>query len=290
MNLDSLEAFVEFSSLLNFTHAAERLNISQPALHVKIKKLSQELGVNLYTKQGRTLILTPHGEELARFGREVQDRRDDFLQTLVQGHSGRPVVLAAGAGSYLYLLGPALRHFQSQSNPGLRLLTCDATQTLEALRAGQAHMGVTVPDAVPPDMRAELIHSAPVSLVIPRDHAMARRRYLKPSDLNGLSLIVPPLGAPFRATVNRTLEAHEVVWRVAVEASGWELMLHFASLGLGATLVNGCCRIPDELRAIPIRGLPPANYYLLCKRTLAFTAAQQSLYDAILKAPTAIAK
>lgn len=281
MNLDSLEAFVVFSETLNFTRAAQRLNISQPALHVKIKKLSQELGVPLYSKKGRTLELSPYGTELARFGRETSTHIEGFLQTLLQGHQTQPVVLAAGAGCYLYLLGEALGNFQKSEHPGLRLLTADATSTVDLLRSGQAHMGVTVLETVPPDLKSELLYQAPGTLVVPREHPLARHKTLPLSKLDGISLIVPPVGKPFRSVVTRTLASGEVSWRVAVEASGWELMLHFVQLGLGAALVNGCCRIPDSLKAIPVQGFPTANYYLLSKRTLALSPHQQLLYDQI---------
>lgn len=281
VNSDSLEAFVEFSKVLNFTRAAESLSISQPALHVKIKKLSQELGVPLYSKKGRTLSLTPYGVELARFGRESRAQTEVFLQTLVQGHHSQTVVLAAGSGAYLYLLGGALSRFRECEAGDLRLLTANATRTVDLVRTGEAHMGVTVLESVPPDLQAVLIHRAPGTLVVPKSHPLARRKSLSVTHLEGLGLIVPPLGMPFRGVVGRTLESRQVNWRVAVEASGWELMIHFAELGLGVAIVNGCCRLPSGLRAIPIREFPVAKYYLLNKRTLAFSEAQQHLYEEI---------
>ena len=66
LNLDALYAFTVFSETRNFTRAAETLHISQPALHVKIKKLSEELGVPIYTKSGRELVLTSYGKALVR--------------------------------------------------------------------------------------------------------------------------------------------------------------------------------------------------------------------------------
>lgn len=281
MNYDALYAFVEFSRSLNFTHAAEILSISQPALHVKIKKLSQELGVPLYVKRGRVLELTPHGVELARFGKESEAQTEAFLSSLMQSSRPEQVVLAAGAGSYRYLLGPALSGFGGEK---LRLLTTDTPQTLELIRTGEAHMGVTVLESEPADLEALPIHTAQAQLIVPRAHPLARRRRLRLSDLSGLGLIVPPLGRPFRSAVSRILAAHEVPWRVAVEASGWELMMHFASLGLGVTIVNGCCEVPRGLKGIPIQGFPPVRYYLVKKRTFPFSVEQQRLYQRIAQA------
>src|ERR1051326_5711131 len=111
IDLDSLWSFAVFAEHRNFTRASELLHISQPALHVKIRKLADALRVPLYRKIGRRLELTEQGKKVAAFGREMRDRSDGFVQALVSGEADQPVVLAAGEGAFLYLLGPALRRF-----------------------------------------------------------------------------------------------------------------------------------------------------------------------------------
>ena len=59
MRADWLQAFLTFSETMNFTRAAAGLNISQPALHVKVGKLAEWAGQPLYRKAGRNLVLTP---------------------------------------------------------------------------------------------------------------------------------------------------------------------------------------------------------------------------------------
>src|SRR5262245_34474491 len=149
LSTDSLEAFVVFSETRNFTHAAAQLRISQPALHVKIKGLAEQLGVPLYVREGRELKLTKHGIELARFGREAQSQMDRFVEELLGGTEQQPVILAAGAGCYLYLLGDAIRKFRQKSSCPLKLVTADRTQTLDLIVSGQCHMGVTALDSSP---------------------------------------------------------------------------------------------------------------------------------------------
>jgi DNA-binding transcriptional LysR family regulator len=48
-----LTSFIAFAEELNFTRAAARLHISQPAFHVQIRKLAEALGVTLYERAGR---------------------------------------------------------------------------------------------------------------------------------------------------------------------------------------------------------------------------------------------
>jgi len=174
MEFTDLEAFVEFSKTMNFTRAAEALHISQPALHRKVQKLSKEIGVPLYSKSGRVLSLTAYGIEVARFGRETRSHVDGFLDTLVGSRSDQPVILAAGSGCYLYILGEPLRSFQKEQSSGLQLLTTNAEQTVDKLRSGEAHLGVTVLDTVPPDLTETKLYSAPGLLVVSKDHPLAR--------------------------------------------------------------------------------------------------------------------
>ena len=56
VSADALASFAVFADHLNFTRAAEELHISQPALHVKVRKLSESLGRPLYRRAGRRLL------------------------------------------------------------------------------------------------------------------------------------------------------------------------------------------------------------------------------------------
>jgi DNA-binding transcriptional LysR family regulator len=72
---DALASFAVFAEHLNLTRAAAELRISQPSLHVKIRKLADRLGRPLYRRDGRRFELTPGGVAVARFAREQQERR-----------------------------------------------------------------------------------------------------------------------------------------------------------------------------------------------------------------------
>ena len=100
------------------------MHVSQPALHTRIRKLEARLGTSLYVKHGRLLQLTEAGERLAAFANDSRDRAADFLGTL-DAAPPRPLVLMAGSGTYLYLLGDPIRRFLRKGRE-LRLLTGDA--------------------------------------------------------------------------------------------------------------------------------------------------------------------
>lgn len=265
MDLDALWSFVVFAEKRNFTHAAEELNISQPALHVKIGKLGQSLGVELYRRHGRSLELTHAGRELARFGRETRGSVDAFLATLRGEPVAQPVVLAAGEGAILYLLSRAIRDFASSGAP-LQILTRDRDGTLDALRSGEAHLGVAALDAVPADLVSQELVRARQTVVLPARHPLNRKREIALGDLSGSALIVPPAGRPHRETIARALRDAGVPWRVAVEANGWPVMLELVRSGVGLAVVNSTCALPKGLIGRPLRGLPATHYHLLHAR------------------------
>lgn len=260
--LDTIRTFVAFADRLNFTHAAEHLHISQPALFAKIGQLSEQLGVPLYTRRGRRLELTSHGALVARFGRELEERSRVFVDTLHSGASRQPVVLAAGEGAFLYLLGGAIRDFIRRAEVPLRLLTLNREGVLDAIESGRAHLGVASIDTVPPGVKATLLCKLDQMLVMPNNHPLARKRRVTLSSLRHERLVVPPASRPHRQMLAAALQSAGVDWEVAVEASGWELMLHFVRLGLGLAVVNSHCKIPRGLTARVLSELPQIHYHL----------------------------
>lgn len=266
MDLDLLPAFVAFADALNFTRAAETLHLSQPAVHMQVRKLGESVGVPLYRRVGRRIELTPAGEELACFGRETAERTGTLLDALRGRAATLPAVLASGEGAFLYLLGPAIRAYLGGSNPPLRLLTRDRDGTVEAVRTGVAHLGVAVMDSVPDGIEREPLTPVEMVLVMPSQHPLATRRRISLRDLGGVRLVAPRADRPHRVMLDRALGRAGLRLDVSVEASGWELMIHFVELGLGLAVVNACCRLPSTLTARPIQDLLPAQYTLLWRR------------------------
>ncbi|WP_305785614.1 LysR family transcriptional regulator [Symbioplanes lichenis] len=261
ITFDALSAFAVFADHLHMTRAATALHITQPALHTKLKALARQLDCTLWEHQGHRLVLTPEGEQLARFARDQQERLTAFLDELHEVPASRPVVLAAGHAAYLHILGDAVRSTLTARPGSLRLLHTHRHDMLDAVRAGRAHLGVSALDVLPADLTVAKIASYPQVLLTPADHHLATRRSITLADLDGADLVVPPPTRPHRANLERALRGADVHWNVAVETEGWPLMIHFASLGVGLAIVTGCVTAPHGLSAIRIRDLPPITYY-----------------------------
>ncbi|MFC4313673.1 LysR family transcriptional regulator [Steroidobacter flavus] len=262
LTLDALLAFAEFAEDGNFSKAAVRLHISQPALHTKIAKLGRTVDRPLYIRRGRSIEITPAGRKVQRFARELSASTLAFQSDLLEQESAQTVVLAAGEGSYLYLLGQGIRAHLSANKHSLQLITADGAAAVEAVQSGRAHLGVASLDVIPKGMMTQPLTRVGQMLVLPKQHPLAARRRIRLRDLDGAELIVPPSGRPHRAMLSQMLQSAEVSWRVAVEASGWEVMLHLVKLGMGLAIVNACCRVPTGVVVRPLPELPALQYFV----------------------------
>ncbi len=262
MNYAWLASFVAFADQPNFTHAARRLHISQPALHVQIKKLAEQVGRPLYRRDGKALVLTPEGERLAAYGREIADRGAAVLAELRGEAASGPVVLAAGQGSFLYLLGTAIRRFPKQRWP-LRLLAMTGPETIEAVRSARAHLGVIATGEPPADLATQRIRDVHQRVIVAATHRLARRKTVRPRDLAGEAIVVAPAGSPHRAMIAHVLA--DIAWEVAVEATGWELMLGFARAGMGIAIVNDFCAVPRGMVGIELEDAPAIAYHAIAR-------------------------
>jgi len=281
--MPKLEWFAALAALVEhgtFTAAARALHISQPALHAQVRKLSDALGVPLYVRQGRRVALTEAGMRAAAFARELDRRTHDLMHELDASVARDPVVLAAGEGAMLYLVDEAIRRFVRHGPAPLSLLTRDREGTLVALRSARAHVGVIAGEP-PGDFAAQPLDDVAPLLAMPSRHPLAGRRRIPLAALAEVPLVVAPPGGPLRERVAAELAAVGLDLRVAVEARGWELTLHFVSLGLGLAIVNACCRLPRGIVARPISGLPSVKYWVLARSELGSHAPTQALIEQI---------
>lgn len=265
MNYEHLRSFVVFATHRNFTHAARELHLSQPALHVQIRKLTEAVGTPLYVRSGRGLVLTRDGERLATFGRDTLARGGALLAELRGERGDAPVVLAAGRGAYLYLLAPSLRRFH-RSGAKLRLVVAGGDEAVAMVAEARADLAIAA--VAPPDapLVAEPVRVTRHVAVVSRDHALASRRRVRAADLDGAPLVIAPAGTRHRAAIEAAFAAADADLAVSVEAGDWDLMMQLTALGAGPCIVNDMCRAPAGTVAVAFEGLPPVTYQLIRRR------------------------
>lgn len=76
--------FITIANSDSMTKAAEKLCLSQSTLSLSYRKLEAELGVTLFRKEGRRLVLTPAGEVFCAEAKNILDQVDDLKNRMIQ--------------------------------------------------------------------------------------------------------------------------------------------------------------------------------------------------------------
>ncbi len=151
LNLDQLHTFASVIELGGFSAAAQRLNLTQPAVSLQIRQLERRLGVRLVERVGRRATATAAGQDLLDHVRRIEAAvagAVDAMAYHATGTVGR-VRLGTGGTACIYLLPPILRDLRRRY-PTLEIVvsTGNTADMLKAIEANSIDVGlVTLPAA-----------------------------------------------------------------------------------------------------------------------------------------------
>jgi DNA-binding transcriptional LysR family regulator len=74
MTLQQLHQVIMIADSGSMNEAAKKLFISQPSLSATVKELEQEIGVNIFVRSNRGIVITPEGEEFLGYARQVEEQ------------------------------------------------------------------------------------------------------------------------------------------------------------------------------------------------------------------------
>ena len=92
MRLSQLETLIHVAELGSLSRAAERLHIAQPALSRQVRMLERELGVQVFDRHGRGMVLTEPGQEVLRHAYRVFGELDEIRSVAHRNGSIEPSV------------------------------------------------------------------------------------------------------------------------------------------------------------------------------------------------------
>lgn len=149
MKHEHILTFLAAAEELNFTHAARRLFLSQSAVSQQIRELEEDLGVSLFERRGRGLLLTPAGEQLRAHAKPIVRDIRFAREALAEFRSVAQGVIRVGASNTpgIYLLPYALGQF-AKDFPGVRisLRVADGPALIRAMQDGELDLALMEDD------------------------------------------------------------------------------------------------------------------------------------------------
>lgn len=138
LDLDQLQSFCAIADCGSFTEAARRVNKTQSAVSMQIKRLEERLGHTLFTRDGRSVTLTHHGEVLYERARKMLRTNAEILDHFSEGDLAGSIRFGVPDDYAVRLLPVILSSFQ-RTHPKIVVdVSCMASEhLLEGMRAGR---------------------------------------------------------------------------------------------------------------------------------------------------------
>jgi LysR family hydrogen peroxide-inducible transcriptional activator len=201
MTLTELRYIIAVARECHFGKAAERCHVSQPTLSVAVRKLEDELGLQIFERARGEVRVTRDGEEVVRRATQIVEAAD-ALKAFAR-HQLDPLQGTLRLGAIFtvapYLL-PHLVPELKQKAPNMTLrLDEDYTANLRAkLRQGELDAIIVARPFEEPDCTIVDLYDEPFVAVLPRAHPMAKRETLRLDDLASANLMLLGPGHCFR--------------------------------------------------------------------------------------------
>ncbi|MBP8194225.1 MAG: LysR family transcriptional regulator [Azonexus sp.] len=256
-----LETFATVARLGSFSRAAEALHLTQPAVSIQIRQITESVGLPLFEQSGREIRLTAAGQELLRTARELDDswnRFESAVDALKGLKKGRLRVALVTTAKYFLprMLGAFCQRYPDIE---IELEVANRARIIERLRANEDDLYIM---SFPPeelDVVATPFLDNPLVVVAPAAYPLPAGP-LSLADLAPHPFLLRETGSGTRKAVDRHLAANGLTLKVKLALGSNEAIRDLVASGMGLAILSrhvlGEHPEQEGLRILEVAGFP----------------------------------
>ncbi|MBB5272344.1 LysR substrate-binding domain-containing protein [Quisquiliibacterium transsilvanicum] len=246
MTLTELKYIVAVARERHFGRAAEACFVSQPTLSVAIRKLEEELGVQLFERGSTEVSVTPTGQQIVEQAQRVLEQTNTIREIARQGKDPLSGPLRVGV---IYTIGPYLlpnlvrQMIADASGMPLILQESFTIKLLESLRQGDLDVAILADPFPDQGLMTQAVYDESFVIAVPRGHPWARREAIGATELKSETMLLLGTGHCFRDQVlevcpelSRFSQASGGIQKT-FEGSSLETIRHMVASGIGVTVM-----------------------------------------------------
>ncbi|MGB3635490.1 MAG: LysR family transcriptional regulator [Rubrobacteraceae bacterium] len=254
MELRHLRTFRVVASELSFTRAGRELGYVQSAVTAHVKALENDLGVKLFDRLGRNVVLTVAGRELLAYATKILDLTESARAAVANdGDPSGTLHVSASESLCIYRLPPVLKEFGSRYPEVRVIFEPSKNGTLDsALRRRLSEGSVDLAFVIerehkdPADLISEALIREPLILVANPEHPLAGADEVRPADLAGESVLMVEKGCGFRTVFEEQMSRTGVKPRSEIEFTSAEAIKRCVESGMGVAVL-AAVSVAEEL-------------------------------------------
>ena len=291
INLNQLRVFCEAAKCENFTLAAKKLFITQPAVTAQIKMFEDQCNLKLFKKKGRNIYLTDEGKTLYDYARKIFEWEKEIENLIDDMRDLKRGTLRLGVNkTYARYFMPFVITGFREAYPHIKInldegSSLDMIYSLVDLRN---ELAVIAKVGDHPNVCFIPFSQEEIVLILAPDHPLATKTTVSVKELEEEPIIMKEAGSGTRLLVNKLFEASGLTPNILMETSNTEFIKQLVQRGEGLSfLVREAVAIElheKKLTTVPIRGkrtfLDVSIAYL---KNQTLSPAAQSFLDVLLR-------
>lgn len=195
MDIKVLSSFIAVSKHQSFSEAARELHTVQPAISRHILALEEELGVSLFKRTSRDVVITAAGEQLLKDAQEIIALTQQAKLQVKQADSGHlgTLKIAHLSSACLTFMALLVRRYKTYyPDVHVALYEMTATEQIEAFSNKRIDIGFSrpLPNGIKDDFKSHTIYIDKLVAIVNEDHEMARLKSIKLKALRNEKFII----------------------------------------------------------------------------------------------------
>jgi DNA-binding transcriptional LysR family regulator len=240
MELSQLRTLIHVAELGSLSKAADRMHIAQPALSRQVRMLEEELGLRLFDRHGRGMVLTDQGRDVLAHALRVMAELEEMRgHASVMGAELTGQVAIGFPPTVADILSVPLAAAFGASHPraSLRLVSAYTGYLLDWLHRGEIDLAILYDPHVARSLRSTPLLLESLFLIGPPGSPLTRETTIRFSDLTGQRLFLPSPRHGLRGIVDQAAKQAGIRLTVPVEADSYATLKDLVRHGDGCTIL-----------------------------------------------------
>jgi DNA-binding transcriptional LysR family regulator len=240
MEIRQLKTFRTVAQLLSFKQAAEYLHYAQSSISAQIQALEEELGVQLFDRLGRRILLTEAGVSLLNYAKKILDLADETRTEVSAAKELKGSLTIKVPETFgVHRLPQVIKQFRSQF-PKVRLhfTTCTHEGLQKDLRKGVTDLAFLLTESFQAaDLEAEALGVETLILVTHPDHPLVKQPVVHTKDFKGETLLFSKVDCSYRRTVEAAFKMEKIRYDNTLEFNSVEAIKQCVMAGVGISIL-----------------------------------------------------
>jgi DNA-binding transcriptional LysR family regulator len=252
--LTQVRAFLTVARFHSFTQAAELLHISQPALTLQIQQLEESLGLRLFDRDTRHVVLSSSGRNMLPTFQHLFSEVESVVASARGIASKEQGIVRLGCAPSIattYLPEAIARFRKRHAHISFEVRDEVSRRVVSMVQADEVEIGITNGDPDVPGLDSTELYTDQVHAVFPRSHPLASLKELKLSEVAKYPLVFRNIGFISRTIMDNALAAEGRLVTPACEVTHSSTAIAMVRAGLGVALLGSLTIKANNLESFP---------------------------------------